>query len=141
MSIFKREMQRQQDFLATANQEGYQQFQNNIQNDPEFRAWAAETQARLIAWEPWIAIRHGWDVEAILASHGKDYQAIATLVSCCCIIDRERYMELYIKYRDHNEFTFQEFANYALLMAHEDPEFEWDNSTKWPLPVRPNFPD
>ena len=137
MSIFKREMQRNAEIMAGKNDVEHAKFQKRVQDDPEMRAWAAEAQARLIVYEPWMAVKNGWDLEECLAPHGENYLAVCMLVSCCLLIDRERYMELYIKHRDHDEFTFQEFANRLILMAHEDPEFEWDMDTEWPMPLRP----
>lgn len=139
MNIFRREMQRNAELAAKYGPPS-SEHRNLMDTDPEYRAYCAEMQARLIVYEPWMAVRNGWDLEECLAPYGEDYLAVCTLVSCCMLIDKERYLEMYIKHRDHDEFTFQEFANSLILMAHEDPDFVWDPKTKFPLPVRdPRF--
>ena len=135
MSIFRREMQRNAELTAKYGPVT-SEHHDRLAADPEYRAYCAEMQARLIVYEPWMAVRNGWDLEECLAPYGEDYLAVCTLVSCCMLIDKERYMEMYIKHRDHDEFTFQEFAKSLILMAHEDPDFVWDPKTKFPLPVR-----
>ena len=139
-SIFKREMQRNAELAAQRDPDP--DMRKLVETDPEMRAYMAQLQACLIAWEPWTAMKNGWDIEECLAPYEPGYLAVANMVSCCMMIDRERYMELYIKHRDHDEFSFQEFFNTALLMAHEDPEFEWDDSLAVPQVVRnPEFGD
>jgi hypothetical protein len=96
----------------------------HLANDPEVRAFIAELQRSMICWEPWLL--KDWpskQIESLGLSN--QYWETLAMTSAACSESLEQYSELYQRFRDHNEFEFEDFFRAALAMA-EKQGFEWE---------------
>ena len=118
MSFFQKEMRRIDDIPSEPP------IPLSALEDPEVRKYMVELQRSMICWEPWLL--KTWSMEKI-GSLGLNGQYCETLemTSHACLESLEKYTELYQRFRDHNEFTFEEFFRETLKMA-EKQGFEWE---------------
>ena len=116
MSFFQKEMNRINEVPRALSP--------HLANDPEVRAFIAELQRSMICWEPWLL--KDWpskQIESLGLSN--QYWETLAMTSAACSESLEQYSELYQRFRDHNEFEFEDFFRAALAMA-EKQGFEWE---------------
>ena len=90
----------------------------------EARAFVAELQCSIVCWEPWLL--KDWQIEAVKSLPlSNQYWETLAMTSAACSENLEQYSELYQRFRDHNEFEFEDFFRAALAMA-EKQGFEWE---------------
>ena len=94
-------------------------------DDPEVQDYMAALQRCLVCWEPWTVFQ--WSDqqlgELLMTMDAVEYQ-VWEMTNAACLHNQERYVELYLKYRDHSEFTFEEFVRETLRMAYKE-DFVW----------------
>ena len=94
-------------------------------DDPEVQDYMAALQRCLVCWEPWTVFQ--WSDkqlgELLMTMDAVEYQ-VWEMTNAACLHNQERYVELYLKYRDHSEFTFEEFVRETLRMAYQE-DFVW----------------
>lgn len=131
MSFFQKEMQR-------LNAAELPDIPMDVLQKPEVIDYLAEAQRCMVCWEPWLL--RDWPLEKIESlGLNSQYQETLGMVSAASVYDLERYTELYQRFRDHNEFEFEEFFAEVLKMA-EQQGFKWEGPMD-KLPPVPNPKD
>jgi hypothetical protein len=117
MSFFDKEMQRLDDLRMP-------DIPAFVLRKPEVKDFLVELQRSTVCWEPWLL--QGWkqkEIEALNLS--SQYLETLRMTAMACAHDEEQYMELYLRFRDHNEFQFERFFIEASKIA-EQAGFEWE---------------
>ena len=128
MSFFRKEMQRLDDAECP-------ELPLHVLQNPEVREFMAEVQRSMICWEPWLL--RDWPLEKIESlGLNSQYQETLGMTSAAAVHDLERYTELYQRFRDFDEFEFDEFFTEVLKMAKQQG-FEWEGPMD-NLPPVPN---
>lgn len=94
-------------------------------DDPEVQEYMAQLQRCLVCWEPWTVFQ--WsdnDLNKLIGSMDSVERQVWDMTNAACLHNQERYVEIYLKYRDHSEFTFEEFVHETLKMAYVE-DFVW----------------
>lgn len=117
MSFFDKEMQRIEDLEMP-------DMSMDLLQKPEVKDFLVKLQRSTVCWEPWLLT--GWEPEEIEALNlNSQYQQTLLMTAKACGHDSEKYMELYLRFRDYNEFSFKTFFTQALSIA-EQAGFEWE---------------
>lgn len=120
MSFLKKELDRVAKLYDTWNQDDAVK-----RDDPEVQEYMAQLQRCLVCWEPWTVFQ--WkdnDLNKLIGSMDSVERQVWDMTNAACLHNQERYVELYLRYRDQSEFTFEEFVRETLKMAYAE-DFVW----------------
>jgi len=118
MSFFQNEMRRINDVSK------FDIPPAHVLSDPEVRNFMADLQRSMVCWEPWLL--KTWPIEKIESlGLSEQHQETLAMTSAACLENLEKYSELYQRFRDHNEFSFEDFFRETLKMA-EKQGFQWE---------------